>query len=154
MASGWTNRGAFNVLGVTFRAASIQGSAFAVFLALASDAPTVDDNVKTDVSEIATGNGYSEGGINVARNSTDWDTLTELDASDYSFVQLKDIVWTASGGSIPASGNGARYMCLTDQHATPSSREMWSFWDLASDRTISNGQTLTIQNAEMRITTA
>lgn len=148
---GWTNRGKFAVLGVTFRANSISGSAFAVFLALAADAPTADDNVKTDVSEIATGNGYVAGGINVARNSTDWDVHTEDDGNDRAFIQIKDLVWTASGGSIPASGNGARYALLTDQNGTVGSREIWAFWDLTSDRTISDTQTLTLQNCELRI---
>lgn len=148
--AGHTNRGLFNILGVVFRANSISGSAFAVFLALAADAPTADDNVKTDVSEIATGNGYTAGGINVARNSTDWDVHTEDDANDRAFIQIKDLVWTAAGGSIPSSGLGARYALLTDQNATVASREIWAFWDLTSDRTISDTQTLTLQNCELR----
>lgn len=149
---GWTNRGKFAVLGTYFRNASIPGTAFAVFLALAADAPTVDDNIKTDLSEIATGNGYSAGGINVARNSTDWDTLTEDDVNDRALAQILDLVWTASGGNIPASGLGARYAILTDQNATVGSREILAFWDLVSDRTISDTQTLTLQNCEVRLT--
>lgn len=150
--AGWTNRGKFAILGTYFRGAAIPGSAFAVFLAVAADAPTVDDNVKTDVTEIATGNGYSAGGINVARDSTDWDTLTEDDTNDRALAQIKDLVWTASGGPIPASGNGARYALLTDQNATVGSREMLAFFDLSSDRSITDTQTLTLQNIEVRLT--
>lgn len=149
--AGWTNRGVFDVLGVTFRANSISGSGFGVFLALAADPPVSTDNVKTDVSEIATGNGYVAGGINVARNSTDWDVHTEDDGNNRAFIQIKDLVWTAAGGPIPASGAGARYAILTDQNSTVASREIWSFWDLTSDRTISDTQTLTLQNAELRL---
>lgn len=150
--AGWTNRGKFAILGTYLRGASIPGSAFAVFLAVAADAPTVDDNVKTDVTEIATGDGYSAGGINVARDSTDWDTLTEDDTNDRALAQIKDLVWTASGGPIPASGNGARYALLTDQNATVGSREILAFFDLSSDRSITDTQTLTLQNIELRLT--
>lgn len=149
--AGWTNRGKYNVLGGYFRATAIPGTAFAVFLALAADPPVADDNVKTDVSEIATGNGYVAGGLNVNRDATDWDVQTEDDANDRGLIQIKDLVWTAAGGSIPASGSGARYAILTDRNATVGSREMLAFWDLTSDRTISDGQTLTLQNCEIRI---
>lgn len=150
--AGWTNKGKYMVLGAAFRNETIPGGAFAVFLALAADAPTVDDAVKTDVSEIAVNNGYSAGGLNVERSSVGWDVWTQVDASDYALIQIKDLVWTASGGNIPASGNGARYACLTDQNATVGSRAIWGWWDLTSDRTISDTQTLTLQNCELRIT--
>jgi hypothetical protein len=114
--------------------------------------PTQDTNLKSELTEIATGNGYSLGGIAVARNSTDFDVLTEDDTNDWALIQLKDIVWTASGGSIPASGNGARWALLTDAHATPASREIIAYFDLVSDRTVSSGQTLTLQNCELRLT--
>lgn len=150
--AGWTNRFKYVLLGHYFKNVAIPGGAFAVFLALAADPPTVDDNLKTDVSEIATGTGYSEGGLNVNQDGTDWDVHTEVDASDWALIQIKDLVWTATGGSIPNSGNGARYACLTDRHATPASRELLAFWDLTSDRSITDTQTLTLQNCEVRIT--
>ena len=101
------------MLDTYFRGAAISGSGFAVFLATSAVSPTQDSNVKTDVTEIATGDGYSAGGINVNRDSTDFDVLTEDDTNDWALVQIKDIVWTASGGPIPASGNGARWALLT-----------------------------------------
>ena len=62
----------------------------------------------SDVSgqKIAAGNGYTANGISVARNTTDWDVLTQDDTNDRALVQLKNIVWTASGGPIPSSGGG------------------------------------------------
>lgn len=139
------------VLGEYFRATAIPGGAFAVFLATNTTPPTPDSNLKPDISEIATGNGYTAGGINVARNSTDWDVQTEDDVNDRALIQLKDIVWTAAGGPIPASGAGARWEILTDQNVTVASREVIGYWDLVSDRTISDGQTLTLQNSELRL---
>jgi hypothetical protein len=77
--------------------------------------------------------------------------LTEDDTNDRGLVQVKDIAWTASGGSIPASGNGARYAVLTDDNGTVGSREVYAYWDLTADRTVSVGQTLTLQNLELRL---
>jgi hypothetical protein len=67
-------------------------------------------------------------------------------------VQIKDLIWTATGGSLPTSGNGARWAVLTDANATVGNREVWKYWDLVSDRSVSVGQTLTLQNLEARIT--
>ena len=79
------------------------------------------------------------------------DVLTEDDANDRGLTQAKDIVWTASGGSIPASGDGARYAVLLDDNATVGSREVLAWWDLTSDRSVSDGQTLTLQDCELRL---
>ena len=140
------------MLDTYFRGAAISGSGFAVFLATSAVSPTQDSNVKTDVTEIATGDGYSAGGINVNRDSTDFDVLTEDDTNDWALVQIKDIVWTASGGPIPASGNGARWALLTDRNATVGSRLILAYFDLISDRTVSDGQSITLQNIECRLT--
>jgi hypothetical protein len=43
---------------------------------------------------------------------------------------------------------------LTDDNATVANREVFVCWDLASDRSVSDGQTLTIQNAELRLNNA
>ena len=140
------------MLDTYFRGAAISGSGFAVFLATSAVTPTQDSNVKTDVTEIATGDGYSAGGINVNRDSTDFDVLTEDDTNDWALVQIKDLVWTASGGPIPASGNGARWALLTDRNATVGSRLILAYFDLISDRTVSDGQSITLQNIECRLT--
>lgn len=140
------------MLDTYFRGAAISGSGFAVFLATSAVSPTQDSNVKTDVTEIATGDGYSAGGINVNRDSTDFDVLTEDDTNDWALVQIKDLVWTASGGPIPASGNGARWALLTDRNATVGSRLILAYFDLISDRTVSDGQSITLQNIECRLT--
>ena len=116
--------------------------------------PTVDTNLWSDLSgqEIATGNGYTANGISVARNTTDWDVLTEDDANDRAFVQLKNLVWTAGGGPIPSSGAGARYAVLMDDNATPANRDVLAVFDLGSDRAISDGQTLSLIDCERRDT--
>jgi hypothetical protein len=151
--AGVTNRGKFNILGRYFRAVAFPTN-FYVALVTSAVAPVADTNLKSELTEIANGNGYVTGGISLTRNSTDFDVLTEDDGNDRALVQVKDLVWTASGGPIPASGNGARYAVLTDDNAAQGSREIEDYWDLVSDRSVSVGQTLTLQNCEVRLNEA
>ena len=152
MASVATNRLKYNLLGWSFRGATIPTN-FYIALFTSATAPTVDTNTKSELTEIANGNGYTTGGTSLSKNSTDVDTLTEDDTNDRAFIQLKDITWTASGGNLPVSGDGARYACLTDDNATQGSREVYTSWDLTSDRTVSDTQDLTLQDCEIRIDT-
>lgn len=148
--AGWTNRLKYNMLNWVFRAAATPTN-FYVPLFTSATAPGADTNTKSELTEIANGNGYTTGGISLAKNSTDFDVLTEDDTNDRGLIQIKDLVWTAAGGNLPASGGGARYACLTDDNVTQGSREVLAYWDLVSDRTISDTQTLTLQNCELRI---
>lgn len=151
MASGWTNKGKAHVLGIVFRNVS-EKTNYYVALVTSATAPDADTNTLSQLTEIANGNGYTTGGYQLTPNSTDFDTLTEDDTANSGIVQIKDIVWTASGGSIPASGSGARYAVLIDDNVTVGSREVYAWWDLTSDRTVSTGQTITLQNLELNVT--
>lgn len=151
--AGWTNRGKYNTLAEKYRAATAPTNYYVALLTSAT-APTADSNLMSDHTEIAAGNGYTSGGYSLARNATDFDVLTEDDTNDRALVQVKDVVWTAAGGAIPASGSGARYAVLLDDNVTVGSREIDTYWDLASDRAVSDGQTLTLQNLEIRINEA
>ena len=149
--SGWTNKGKYKILGWALRGETPPTNLY-VALVTSAVAPTADTNTKSELTEIANGNGYTTGGYQLTRNATDFDVWTEVDASDYALLQIKDVVWTASGGPIPASGNGARYAVLTDDNVTQGSREVYFYWDLVSDRSVSSGQTLTLQDMETRVT--
>lgn len=151
--AGWTNKLKFRILGWTFRGVALPTN-FYVALVTSATAPTADTNTKSELTEIANGNGYTTGGISLTKNTTDFDVLTEDDTNDRGLVQIKDLVWTASGGSLPGSGNGARYAILTDDNATQGSREVLAYFDLTSDRSVSSGQTLTLQDCELRINEA
>jgi hypothetical protein len=105
----------------------------------------------SDVAEIPAGNGYTAGGQQVNRNSTDFDVYTEDDVNDRGMAQLKNFSWTASGGNLPISGNGARHAALLDDNATPANRELWHYWSLSSNRIISDTQTLTLIDAELQL---
>ena len=151
--AGWTNRGKYRLLGWVLRN-DMEPANFYVALVTSATAPDADTNTLGDLTEIAAGNGYTSGGYQLTPGSTDFDIHTEDDANDRGLVQLKDVAWTASGGSIPASGSGARYAVLTDDNATVADREVLFYWDLSSDRSVSDGQTLTLQDCEIRINEA
>lgn len=148
--AGMTNRGKYLILDWVFRGATLPTNMY-VALVTSATAPDPDINTLSQLTEIAAGNGYTAGGYQLSLNSTDFDVLTEDDENDRGDIQVKDITWSASGGNIPASGNGARYAVLTDDNATIGDREILGYWDLVSDRTVSDGQDLTLEDLELRL---
>ena len=148
--AGWTNKGKASLLEGIYRATGVPVN-FNVGLVTSAVAPVADTNTFGELTEIAAGNGYTTGGIQLTKNATDFDVLTEDDTNDRGLIQIKDLVWTASGGPIPASGAGARWAAFCDDNVTIASREVWHYWDLVSDRTVSSGQSLTLQDCEIRI---
>lgn len=152
MANGMTNKGKYRLLGNTFVGHTIPTNYYLALITSAV-APSVDTNTFSQLTEIADTQGYTAGGYELTPGATDFDVLTEDDDNDRALVQLKDIVWTADGGNLPASGSGARYAVLTDDNVTAGSREVLDWWDLTSDRTVSDGQALTLQDAEIRLST-
>ncbi len=145
-----TNRGKYLIMGYAFRGAT-RPTNFYVALVTSATAPTVDTNTLSELTEIAAGNGYTAGGYALTPGATDFDSLVENDTNDRSELQIKDVVWTASGGNLPASGNGARYGVLLTDEATVGNRQVVAYWDLVSDRVVSTGQPLTLQNLELRL---
>jgi len=148
--AGFTNKGKYRLLGL-IRGATLPTN-FYIALVTSAAAPGPDTNTLGQLTQIATGNGYTDGGYELTPGETDFDTLTEDDGNDKGILKVKDVVWTASEGNIPASGNGARYAVLTDDNVTVGSREVWAYWDLTSDRTVSDTQTLTLQDLELDLT--
>ena len=147
--SGFTNKGKFHIFGHAFVDVAVPTNYY-VALVTSAVAPTADHNTLGQLTEIAAGNGYTTGGIQLTPGAVDFDVHTEDDANDRAIVQIKNLVWTASGGSLPGSGDGARYSILTDDNATVANREIYGYFDLTSDRSVSDGQTLTVADMEMR----
>ena len=150
--AGWTNRLKNNMLAWAFRGSTLPTNYY-VALFTSTTPPTVDTILKSSLTEVAAGNGYTVGGIALNRNTTDFDVLTEDVTNDRALVQIRDIVWTATG-AFPSSGNGARFVCLTDDNATQSNREVYTYWDLSSDRSLIAPQRLKLQDLELRINEA
>ena len=148
--AGWTNKGKYRVLWHTLRAGALPTN-FYLALVTSAIAPDADTNTLSDLTEIAAGNGYTSGGYALTPGTTDFDVGSEDDVNDRGRVQIKDVTWTASGGPIPASGDGARYAVLLDDSSPVSLRSVLFYWDLASDRSVLDGQTLVLLNCEARI---
>jgi len=152
MASGLTNKGAYEILNMVFRGETPPTN-FYVALVTADDVPTQDTDTLGDLTEIAAGNGYSSGGYQLDRNSTDFDTLNEDDTNNKAVLQIKNVTFTASGGSIPASGNDARYAVLTDDNATVANRKVYAWFDLGAAYSVADGDALTLVDLEVDLTT-
>lgn len=151
--AGFANKGLFNMLGYSFVNVTVPTNYY-VALVTSAVTPDADTNTLGQLTQIAVGNGYVDGGYELTPGATDFDVHTENDTDNRGEVQIKDLIWTASGGPIPATGDGARWAILTDDNATVGSREVMGYFDLTSDQAVSDGQTLTVQNMEMRLSEA
>ena len=149
----WTNRGKFLLFDWVFGGEPLPDN-FYVALVTADTVPTVDTNTLDELTEIADGNGYTEGGYELTPGDTDFDVFTEDDTNDRALVQLKDLVWTATGGTIPDSGNGARYAVLTDSTGesgeTIGDRQIIAIWDMVTAREATVGFAITLADCELR----
>lgn len=150
MASFVTNRGLHLIAESIWRASNPVTTSFKCALLASTTTPTVDTNLMSDVTEISAGFGYTSGGITLEQSAVGNDVSTENDTDDRQESQFKDLVFTASGGNI----GPARYAVITDDNATVANRQILIVIDLVSDRTVSDGQSLTIQNTEIRMAMA
>jgi hypothetical protein len=150
MASGMTNKGRYRILEL------LKGGTLPTnfYVALVTDTPDEDTNTMSDLTEIAAGNGYTSGGYQLTPNGTDFPTLTEDDTNDLARLTTKTISWTASGGSIPASGSGALFAVFTDDNGTVASREIWAWHDLSGPLSVSDTQSLTITSISLTLSDA
>jgi len=147
---GFTNKGKTWYLEITLQGGTLVTNYY-IALITSANVPDADTNLMSDLTEINTGNGYTSGGYQLTPDATDFDNLTEDDTNNRGSIQIKDIVWNASGGTIPSSGDGARYAVLTDDNGTVANREVYGFFDLQSNRAVSDGSSITLRNCEIRL---
>lgn len=145
----WMNRGKYLMFGYVFRGVTLPTN---FYVALVTDAvtPSEDTNTLGELTQIATGNGYTDGGYELTPGETDFDVLTEDDSADESILQLKDVSWTASGGSIPDTGDGAMYAVLTTDEVVVADRQVIAAWDLGSERSITDTHELKFADCELK----
>ena len=154
MAGCWTNRGLYRMAELGLFGTWNGGSAPTSFklMILDSTSPEPDKDTETitgdSLVEITAGNGYPAGGADVPRSSSGFGTVAI--ASNIISITLDDQVWTAVGGVLPASGL-ARYLVLTDDNATPGSREVLAYLDPATTASVLSGQTLTAKDGAIRL---
>jgi hypothetical protein len=93
------------------------------------------NTVKTDITEITAGNGYTAGGATLT--GTAWaETGAGIGTWRLTFA---DPAWTASGGSI----GPARYVVIYDDTPTSPADPLIGYWDYGAPFTITDGNTFT-----------
>ncbi len=95
---------------------------------LTDTAPSVSNTQKSDIVEIAAGNGYTAGGLQATLiNSSQINGLYSL--------KLNNVKWAASGGSI----GPFRYAVLYNDSA--SNKELIAYWDVGFENTLQRSET-------------
>ena len=140
--AGFTNKGKAKLLRNFFQSETPPTNLY-VYLVTSATAPTADTNTLGQLTEISeTGKEFS-----LSLNTTDFDTSvsdSEDDTNDKGVMKIKDCTFAG-----PVTN--ARYAVLVDDNGTEGSREVYCYWDLGSNRSVSSGQTLTLQDLEMNL---
>jgi len=140
--AGFTNKGKYRLL-ETLRGVSLPTNFYA-HLCDSTTAPDADTNTLSQLTQIS-GSGYAA--ISLTKNTTDFSAIVEDDGNDDSELTLKDLTWTASGGTLGA----ARYLVITNDDSTEGDREVWFYFDLESDQSVSDGQDLNLGGFKLKI---
>ena len=112
--------------------------------------PTRLTNKLSELTQIENGNGYSVAGVQLTPGETDFEEIIEDDLQFTAFVTVRDIVWTASGGTIPSDGQGAEAAVICDDNATVANRDVLAWWPFAGPVIVSDGQPLTVELLKFR----
>ena len=115
-----------------------------LYFALVTDTPGKNTQKLSDLTEIASGNGYVSGGTQLSRNTSDFPSL--IKGVNDAVAYLRTIQYTASGGKIPSSGNKAKYAVLTTDEGTVGDRRVWWWWELSQETEVVDGQTVQIED--------
>lgn len=99
---------------------------------LTDTAPVAGNTIKSNITEIAAGNGYSAGGGVAA-------FVSGADPSGTYKLILSPVVFTASGGSI------AQFRYAVLYNSTPANGNLIGWWDYGAEVIITNGNSFTVQ---------
>ncbi len=152
MANKWHNRGLYLLLQTFFQNGAEPTNLYLAFSTAAHTPDPDDSTFASPIIEVATGNGYSAGGISLNRNTTDFISLTQDDTNNRATITMKNLSFTPSGGPFPNGVDGARWAHLLTDEGTPSSRQVIASLDLVVPIFVSDGQALTLSSATFRIT--
>jgi len=98
---------------------------------LTDTAPVATNTIKSNLTEIASGNGYAAGGAGAA-------FVSGNDTSGTYRLILSQVSWTASGGAIAQF----RYAVLYNSSAASGNLIGW--WDYGAEVNLTNGNTFTV----------
>lgn len=144
-----TNRGVKLILDYVFSGVALPTNFYAALLTNGTT-PTVDISTLGGLSQMAVGNGYTDGGLSLTPGTTDFPTNAEDDTNDYATLALKTLIWNPSG-TFPASGALPQYVALTTDEATVANRQVIAVFDAVVNSPLANGQPLEISNTRIRL---
>ena len=110
------------------------------------EAPGPITDTMADLVETPAVNGYTSGGIEVLRSGTGFLAVVEDDVAHFAGIPLQSVMWTASGGDL----GPARYAVLRDNNGTIPSSIVLAYFDLGAARTVSDTQSITLPDLELR----
>ena len=110
-------------------AVNLNTDVFKVYLTANTPSASADD-VLADLAEFAGGTGYTAGGADVQN--------TYSEATGTGTFAGTDVVWTAGASDWAAF----RYVVMYDD--THASNVLCNWWDYASELTLTNGETFTV----------
>jgi hypothetical protein len=146
---GVTVRGMARAFDAYFRGQGIPPQ-FYTALSSAAHPPTTSTATLSDLAEVAVGNGYGAGGLALPRDSSGFPAsgFVEEDQALRVSLTLRDVVWTATGGSLPAA-IPARYLSLLDADPVPATRDVLAWWDLQAPVQVTSGNTITVRGMQV-----
>src|SRR5258708_16180036 len=98
---------------------------------LSNTAPAAGNAIKTDITEIAAGNGYAAGGSAV--------TITSSAQSSGTYKLVgNNVTFTAAGGTI------ATFRYAVIYNSTAASGNLIGWWDSGAGQSITTGNTFTV----------
>ena len=98
---------------------------------LSNTAPVATNTVKTDITEISAGNGYTAGGAAT--------TISISETTGTTTISGTEVTTTASGGSV----GPFRYAVLYNDSA--ASKNLIQWWDYGSSITLASGEAFTVR---------
>lgn len=107
-------------------------SADVIKVMLSNTAPVAANAIKTDITEIAAGNGYTAGGTQATTTSSTQTSGTEK-------LILADVVFTASGAVGPF-----RYVIMYNDTQTTPAKPLIGWYDYGSSISLANLETFTV----------
>lgn len=112
--------------------------------------PGPKTQVLSDLNQIAIGNGYPSGGLEITLDSTGVPTFSLTSTAPFRFYfRIQNTDFVADGGTLPASGLGARYAVLLDDNVVPADRVVIGYYDLVAARSVSDTQKIGVYGAEL-----
>lgn len=94
-------------------------------------APVATNTIKSNITDIAAGNGYTAGGSQAT-------FVSDVNTSGTTKLVLNPVVFTAAGGSF------AQFRYAVLYNSTPANGNLIAWWDFGAEVNLTNSNTFTV----------